>query len=401
MNNLISIKIKEDIYYLGVNDRETTLFENIWPLEQGVTYNSYLIVDEKTALLDTVKINRVDDFVAKLELALNGKPLDYLVIHHMEPDHSSSIQTVVSIYPDVKIVGNKKTKEMLKEFYSIDDESKFIEVKDGDELNLGKRTLTFTMTPMVHWPESMVSYDPFDKILFSQDAFGTFGALNGAIFDDEINWDFYESEARRYFSNILGKHTKQVQGVLKKLGGLEIDMICPVHGPVWRTNPSKIVEHYAKWANYETEEGVVIVYGSMYGNTASMAEAVARQLAEEGVKNIKIYDASRTHPSYLINEVWKYKGLILGSCAYNNALLPTMETFVNILKFNNVKSHILGVFGSYSWSGGGAKNLKAFAEASEFDFIDHVVDVKSSPKVEDIKSLEVMAKEMAKKLRGE
>lgn len=401
MGNTLSVNVTKDIFYIGVNDRETVLFENMWPLYDGVTYNSFLIVDEKTALLDTVKINKVDDFLTKLDDALGGKKLDYLVIHHMEPDHSSSIQTVINNYPDVQLVGNKKTIDMLKEFYNIDDPEKTIEVKDGDTLELGSKSLTFIMTPMVHWPESMVSYETTDKILFSQDAFGGFGALNGPIFDDEINWNFYESETRRYYSNIVGKHSKQVQGVLKKLENLEIKMICPVHGPVWRTNPAKIIGEYAKWANYQTEDGVVIVYGSMYGNTATMADAVARHLAEEGVKNVKMYDVSKTHASYIISEIWKYKGLILGSCAYNNGLFPPMANLVNLIQMNNIKSHILGIFGSYSWSGGGVKCLKEFAEQSDYDFIDHIVEAKSSPKKEDLDSLAILAKEMAKKLRGE
>ncbi len=401
MSNTLSVNVTKDIYYIGVNDRETTLFENMWPLDSGVTYNSYLIVDDKTALLDTVKITKVDDFLAKLEDALGGKKLDYLVVHHMEPDHSSSIQTVMNHYPEVKIVGNKKTKEMLKEFYGITDENRIIEVKEGDVLELGKKSLQFIMTPMVHWPESMVSYERSEKILFSQDAFGGFGALNGPIFDDEINWSYYESETRRYYSNIVGKHSKQVQGVLKKLESLEIKMICPVHGPVWRTNPNKIIQEYTKWANYQTEDGVVIVYGSMYGNTTTMADTIARHLAEEGLKNVKMYDVSKTHASYIIGDIWKYKGLILGSCAYNNGLFPPMANLVNLIKMNNIKSHILGIFGSYSWSGGGVKSLKAFADESEYDFIDHIVEVKSSPKKEDLDSLAIIAKEMAKKLRGE
>lgn len=398
--NTLSVKVTEDIYYIGVNDRETYLFENMWPLDNGVTYNSYIIKDEKNVLLDTVKINKVDSFVEKMDEALSGEKLDYLVIHHMEPDHSSSLKNIISLYPDVTLVVNKKTREMLKEFYGIEDIN-MLEVKEGDELCLGKRTLKFIMTPMVHWPESMISYETYDKILFSQDAFGGFGALNGPIFDDEINWKYYESETRRYYSNIIGKHSKQVQGVLKKLEALEIKMICPVHGPVWRTNPAKIIEEYRKWSNYETEEGVVIVYGSMYGNTATMAETVARYLAEEGIKNIKIYDASKTHHSYIVNDIWKYKGLILASCAYNNGLFPPMATLVKVIEMNNIKNHILGICGSYSWSGGGVKTLKQFAECSDYDVIEHMVEAKCSPKKEDLESLAIIAKEMAKRLRGE
>lgn len=401
MSKMLSVNVTKDIYYIGVNDRESALFENMWPLYNGVTYNSYLVVDEKTALMDTVKINKVDDFLAKLEDGLAGKELDYLIIHHMEPDHSSSIETVMNKYPNLKLVGNKKTIDMLKEFYGIDNPDKILEVNEGYELCLGTRTLKFIMTPMVHWPESMVSYEKKDKILFSQDAFGGFGALNGPIFDDEINWSYYESETRRYYSNIIGKHSKQVQAVLKKLENLEIKMICPVHGPVWRTNPDKIMAEYKKWANYETEEGVVIVYGSMYGNTTTMADTIARHLAEEGIKNVRMHDVSKTHASYIINDIWKYKGLILGSCSYNNGLFPPMANLINLIKMNNIKSHILGIFGSYSWSGGGVKTLKAFAEESDYDFIDHIVESKSSPKTEDLASLAILAKEMAAKLRSE
>lgn len=398
--NTLSVKVTDDIYYIGVNDRETHLFENMWPLDNGVTYNSYMIVDEKTVLLDTVKLTKVDSFMNKMNEVLQGRKLDYLVIHHMEPDHSSSVTTILGHYPEVTLIVNKKTKELLRDFYGIED-ANMIEVKEGDQISLGKRTLTFYMTPMVHWPESMVSYESVDQILFSQDAFGGFGALNGPIFDDEINWRFYESETRRYYSNIVGKHSKQVQGVLKKLSALEIKMVCPVHGPVWRTNPAKIIEEYRKWANYETEEGVVIVYGSMYGNTAIMAEAVARQLAEEGIKNIKMFDVSKTHASYIISAIWKYKGLILGSCSYNNGLFPPMANLVNLIQMNNIQNHTLGVFGSYSWSGGGLKNLKIFADASSYDTIDTVVEAKCTPKQDDLENMILMAKEMAKKLRGE
>lgn len=396
--NTLSVKITDNLHYIGVNDRETHLFENMWPLDNGISYNSYLIAGEKTALLDTVKITKVDNLLSKLTGILGDRKLDYLVIHHMEPDHSGSIKSVVDMYPEVTLVGNKKTKDFLEAFYGIN--TSFLEVKEGDTLDLGDRKLTFYMTPMVHWPESMVSYDDKDKILFSQDAFGGFGALDGPIFDDEINWDFYESETRRYYSNIVGKHSKQVQMAIKKLEKLEISMICPVHGPVWRSKPEKIIELYDKWSKYDTDEGVVIVYGTMYGNTSIMAEAIARVLAEEGIKNIKMYDVSKTHVSHIINEVWKYKGLILGSCTYNNGLFPPMKHLVNVIQMNNMRNHILGVFGSYSWSGGAVKSLRGFAETCEYDFIENVVEAKCSPTVEDLDKCAEIAKEMAKRLKA-
>lgn len=396
--NTLSVKIKDDLHYIGVNDRETHLFEGLWPLDYGVSYNSYLIDGEKTALLDTVKITKVDSFLVKIKNILQDRPLDYLVVHHMEPDHSGSIKAVVDMYPDVKIVGNKKTQDFLAAFYGVVDN--FVEIKEGDILDLGERKLQFYMTPMVHWPESMVSFELKDKILFSQDAFGGFGALDGPIFDDEINWEFYESETRRYYSNIVGKHSAQVQTALKKLGGLDIQMICPVHGPVWRSNPGKIIEAYDRWSKYETEEGVVIIYGSMYGNTSIMAEAIARILAEEGIKNVKVYDVSKTHASYLINEIWRFKGLILGSCTYNNGLFPPMKDLVNKIQMNNIKNHILGVFGSYSWSGGAVKGLKEFADKCQFDVIEEVAEFKCTPSNEDLEKAAVIAKEMAEKLKA-
>ncbi len=394
---LISVRINDFLHYVGVNDRDTHLFENLWPLENGVSYNSYLINAEKTALLDTVKITKVSDFTAKLRAALGDKNLDYLVIHHMEPDHSGAVSTIRELYPDVQIVGNKRTIQYLEEFYGITEN--ILEVKDGETLDLGDRSLTFYTTPMVHWPESMVSYEPKSQILFSQDAFGGFGALDGTIFDDEINLDFYHSETRRYFSNIVGKFSKQVQSALKKLAGLEISMVCPVHGPIWRSHPEKIIELYDKWSRYEVEEGVIIVYGSMYGNTQRMAEVIARELAVQGISNIKVFDVSKTHESYILSEIWRYKGLILGSCTYNNYMFPLMTKLVNILDMNKIENHVLGVFGSYSWSGGAVKALKEFGEKGKYDMIPEVVEAKCAACDEDIIGLRNIARTMAHKLK--
>lgn len=396
--NMLSVKMNENVYYIGVNDRSTSLFENQWPLDRGVSYNSFLINDEKTALLDTVKINKSDDFVLKLKEALDGKNLDYLVIHHMEPDHSGAIQTIIDLYPDVILVGNKKTFELLEQFYEI--KENLMLVDEGDSLELGETKLTFYKTPMVHWPESMVSYEEKYRILFSQDAFGGFGALDGTIFDDEINWETYKSETRRYYSNIVGKFSKQVQTAVKKLMNLDIKMVCPVHGPVWRENPEKIISCYDSWSKQETKKGVVIVYGSMYGNTEIMAESIARKLAEEGITDIKLFDVSKTHKSYILNEIWEYEGLILGSCTYNNDLFPNMADLVNVLKMNKLENHVLGIFGSYSWSGGALKALKEYMEISKLPHIETFVETKSSPKKEDFEVLRKMAEEMAVMLKN-
>jgi flavorubredoxin len=396
--NTLSVKINDFLYYIGVNDRQTQLFENQWPLERGVSYNSYVIKSTKTALLDTVKITKVDDFVTKLKEVLEGRDLDYLVIHHMEPDHSGAIETIIDLYPNVKLVGNKKTFELLENFYDVKDN--LVLVGDFDTLDLGEVSLKFVKTPMVHWPESMVSYEEKSGILFSQDAFGGFGALDGTIFDDEINWDLYKSETRRYYSNIVGKFSKQVQAALKKLADFKINMVCPVHGPVWRENPDKIIECYDKWSKQETQDGAVIVYGTMYGNTEMMAEAIARRLAERGVKNIKMFDVSKTHKSYILNEIWEYKALILGSCTYNNDLFPLMSDLVNVLKMNKLQNRVVAVFGSYSWSGGALKALKEFRDASAMDIVETTVETKSAPSKDDYMVLRQIADEVADKLEN-
>ena len=396
--NTLSVKINDFLYYIGVNDRQTQLFENQWPLERGVSYNSYVIKSTKTALLDTVKITKVDDFVTKLKEVLEGRDLDYLVIHHMEPDHSGAIETIIDLYPNVKLVGNKKTFELLENFYDVKDN--LVLVDDFDTLDLGEVSLKFVKTPMVHWPESMVSYEEKSGILFSQDAFGGFGALDGTIFDDEINWDLYKSETRRYYSNIVGKFSKQVQAALKKLADFKINMVCPVHGPVWRENPDKIIKCYDKWSKQETQDGAVIVYGTMYGNTEMMAEAIARRLAERGVKNIKMFDVSKTHKSYILNEIWEYKALILGSCTYNNDLFPLMNDLVNVLKMNKLQNRVVAVFGSYSWSGGALKALKEFRDASAMDIVETTVETKSAPSKDDYMMLRQIADEVADKLEN-
>lgn len=396
-----SVKITDYLQYVGVNDRDTHLFENMWPLDEGVAYNSFVLKGEKTALMDTVKINKVDAFASKLQEALDGRTLDYLVIHHMEPDHSSALQLILKLYPDVTLVTNKRAREFLEGFYGITDATiNIMEVDEGDSLDLGGRKLTFYKTAMVHWPESMVSYEEVSKTLFSQDAFGSYGTLNGGIFDDEINWDFFEPEARRYFANIVGKYSRQVQSALKKLGGLEINMICPVHGVIWRKNPGKIVELYDKWSRFQVEEGVVIVYASMYGNTEIMAEAIARELAEQDIRNVKIFDVSKTHKSYILSEMYNYKGLILGSCTYANALFPVMEDLVYVLELNKIQNHILGTFGCYSWSGGALERLQDFASKCKYEVLEATANAKNSPGEKDLEDCKALAREMADKLKA-
>jgi flavorubredoxin len=394
-----TVKVSDKIYWLGVNDRRTHLFENLWPIPNGVSYNSYLIIDDKIALVDTLHSNAADDYLDKIEeLIGKDRSIDYLIINHMEPDHSGAIKTIVEKYPQIKIIGNLKTFKILESYYGYQD--KWKQIEDGDELTLGYHKLKFVMTPWVHWPETMMTYDITDKILFSGDAFGSFGTLDGGIFDDEIEFDdYYLEDMRRYYSNIVGQYSNMVQKAFAKLTGVEIKMICATHGPIWRKDVNKVIALYDKWSKFETENGVVIIYGSMYGNTAKMADFIARKLAENGIKKIRVYDASKTHISYLINEIWRYKGVILGSCAYNSGMLSTMENLTRTLEHMGVKDHLLGLFGSYSWNGGGVKTLHKFYETIQWDLVSEPVDTKGIPGNESFEKCEKIAKAMANKLK--
>lgn len=398
MMNPLSVKIADHLHYIGVNDRYTHLFESMWPLPDGVAYNSYLLDGgTETCLLDCVKIPSVEVFLEKLEECLGERHLDYVVVNHMEPDHTSSLPTMIDLFPDITIIGNKKTADFLENFYGITENIRIVE--EGEKVEIGNTSLTFYMTPMVHWPESMVCFEESTGILFSQDAFGGFGTLDGAIFDDEINFDFYLDETIRYYTNIVGKYSVQVQRALKKLEGLDIKMICPDHGPIWRHEPQRIVELYAKLANQETEDGVVICYGSMYGNTEKMAEIIARSLAQNGVKNIRIRDISKTPLSYLIADTWKYRGIILGCPTYNVGLFPPMETLVRTLEKQKMKNHVLGLFGNYAWGGGAMKELVAFSEKSGFEVLETKPEAKGMAKEEDMAACVKLGEEMAEALK--
>lgn len=395
--------ITDNIFWIGSNDRRITRFENYIPVPQGVTYNSYLIKDEKTCLIDTVDFSSTSSLVSKIEALLDGRNLDYIVVNHMEPDHSGALKELIKFFPNTKIVGNKITIFMIKAFIHDFNEDSFVLIKEGDVLDLGHHKLTFVPVPMLHWPESMVTYDMTDKILFSNDAFGGFGALDGGIFDDEVNFDFYEDEMRRYYSNIVGHCGRQVNEAIGKLGGLEIKMILPSHGVLWRTDLGKVLGLYSKWANFQPqEEGVVIVYGTLYGNTANMAEALGNALSKEGIKDVKIYDASNVDPSFIISEIFKYKGLLLGSASHNGGIYPKMEPILSKLKHQGLKNKYLGIFGNRLWNGGGVKTIKAFAEQLPgIEVIGEAVEVAGAPKEEDYQKLDAIAKAMADKLKSE
>ena len=309
-------KITENIYYVGVNDRNKTLFEGLWPLPNGVSYNSYLVVDEKVALIDTVEVDFFMPFLENIREVLGDRPIDYVVVNHMEPDHSGSLALLRQFFPGIEIVGNKKTFDMLGGFYHLTEGLK--EVKNGDVLSLGAQSLSFVLTPMVHWPETMMTL--LGSVLFSGDAFGCFGALNGAIVDEQMNCDDFWAEMERYYSNIVGKYGTPVQMALKKLAGVQVDYICATHGPVWHKHVGKVIGIYDRLSKYEAEPGLVICYGTMYGNTERAAEVIATAAAEAGVKNIVMHNVSKTHHSYIIRDVFRYRGLIVGAPTYNTGL---------------------------------------------------------------------------------
>jgi flavorubredoxin len=394
-----SIKLSEKVHWVGVNDKETDLFESLWPLPEGISYNSYVINDDKVALIDTVKINYTDTYLEKVKDVIGDKKVDYLIINHMEPDHSGSIKSMREAYPEMKIVGNAKTMNFLEGFYGITDGTMVIE--DGDELDLGSRTLKFYLTPMVHWPETMMTFDQKDKILFAGDAFGGFGSLNGYLFDDEVNVEHFKDEIRRYFSNIIGKYGPVVHKTISRLRNEieEIGMVASTHGLVWREDPAHIIEEYDKWSQQQTEEGVVVVYGSMYGNTKIMAEAVARSLSENGIEQIKLFDVSRKDISFIINDIWKYKGIVLGSCTYNTEIFPPMEYLLKSLESRNLRDRVLGIFGSYSWSGGALDRLEEFKETVHCDLVEPVIESQFAPGGDILEKCYLLGKNVAETVK--
>lgn len=390
-------EISRNIHYVGVNDRTKHLFEGLWPLPLGVSYNSYLIVDKSVVLIDTVDHCYTNLFFEKIKNILGERPIDYLVVNHMEPDHSASINDLCRVYPDIKIIGNSKTIGMIEGFYGIFD--KFHEVKDGDRLPLGEKVLTFYMTPMVHWPETMMTYCEDDKILFSGDAFGCFGTLDGGIIDYQMNTEKYWDEMFRYYSNIVGKYGAPVQKALAKLSGIDIQIICSTHGPIWKEEIQKVISIYNKLSLYEGEEGVVIAYGSMYGNTEKMAEVIARELAAQGIKNIVMHNVSKSDMSYILRDIFKYKGLIIGSPTYTNELFPNIESLVSKLESRDMKNRVFGYFGSFSWAGAAVKRLSSFAERMKWDVTGNPVEMKQGITSEKIAQCQELAKAIAMKLK--
>lgn len=348
----LSRKIAEDTYYVGSSDRRLELFENIYPIERGVSYNSYMVMDEKTVLLDTVDHSVSRQFMENVRYVLDGRNLDYLIVNHVEPDHLSSIDSIVREYPECKIVGNAKTLQFISQFYDFDVASRAMSVKEGDVLNTGKHAFTFVFAPMVHWPEVMVTYDQETKILFSADAFGTFGALSGNLFADELDFEReWLDDARRYYLNIVGKYGVQVMNLLKKASSVDIAMICPLHGPIWRENLAWFIDKYKTWASYEAEDdGVVIVYSSIYGNTEQAMNYLALKLADLGVRNIHMYDASKTDSSYLLSECFRYSKAVFASSTYNLEIFPKMESLLLDLKAHLFQNRKVAVVECGTWA---------------------------------------------------
>ena len=365
-------KISNRIYSVGVNDHDKALFEGLWPLPYGVSYNSYLVVDEKVALIDTVEAGFEEEFLENINQAIGDKPIDYLVVNHMEPDHSSLVGYMLDKYPGLQIVANAKTVPMLQGYYGTPQE-KMLVVKEGESVSLGRSTLSFYMIPMVHWPETMVTWLAEEQTVFSGDAFGTFGVVAEDIVDSTMTFELYRDEMIRYYSNIVGKYGTPVQSALKKLAGLPVARICSTHGPVWENNVDDVVRLYDKLSKYEVERGVCIVYGSMYGNTAAAADALALELESRGIP-CAVHDLAGNNAGELgisgaLRDAFKYDTLIVGSPTYNNGIFPPVETFMRALKSRLIKDRRFYAFGSYTWAGSSVNQLNSLAQEMNFELL--------------------------------
>jgi flavorubredoxin len=386
-------EISPKVFWVGGSDRRLALFENMFPLPNGVAYNSYLIMDDKTALIDTVDRSISDLYIENITHVLGDRSLDYLIINHMEPDHCANIEEIARRYPNVKIIGNKKTFQFIEQFYNMDLKANYQEVKEGEELSLGANTLRFFMAPMVHWPEVMVTYEVSQGILFSADAFGSFGADAGNLFSDEVD-EIDMDEARRYYANIVGRYGQQVQALLKKLAGIPINMICALHGLIWRNQDIPFIfDKYDRWSRYEPEKkGVVLVYASMYGNTENVMNALANKLALRGVRDMKMYDVSKTHPSYIISDLWKYSHMVIGSPTYNMHLYFVMDALLKDIAVLGLKDRKVSIIGNHSWASAAMKSMKEQIEAmNNMEIIGTPLDVRSTIKADKEFELDALA----------
>ena len=395
------VKIKEDIYWIGVNDRTTDLFEGLWPItKEGVSYNSYLIDDEKKAIIDLSKSIKVDEFLSQIDEIIDISKIDYVVMNHMEPDHSGLIRTFRKIAPQTTILCSEKTKEMLESFFSVTKNIKVVE--DGETLSLGRRTLKFFSTPFLHWPETIMTYETSQRVLFPCDAFGSYGALQGSIFDDGCeHFDFYQREALRYYVNIVAKFSQRVLAAIEKLSGIPVDVIAPSHGLIWRKNIPLIVNLYKKWAEYatgDTEPGITLIYGSMYGNTEMMMNAVIQGISQTGVP-LEIFDAARTHVSYILPSLWTKKGIIVGAPTYEVSLYPPVAEVLNMAYHKRIMNKKVACFGSYGWSGGARRHFEKIIEPLKWEKVD-CFEFVGSPDKEDLKKGEEFGVKFAELIKS-
>lgn len=394
------VQVRPDIYWIGVNDRTTDLFEGLWPIDQtGVSYNAYVVRDEKTALIDLAKAFKADDFFGQIAQVCELGAIDYIIINHMEPDHTGLLTLVRRLAPQAVVLGTEKTKEMLEAFY--DGSESVRVVQDGETLNLGKHTLQFFVTPFVHWPETMMTYDQGEKVLFSCDAFGGYGALRGAIFDDEcVDMAFYEREALRYYVNIIAKFSGPVLRAIKKLQSTPVEVIAPSHGLIWRGAPQRIVDLYAKWARYATEPaepGVTLIYASMYGNTEKMMNAVAQGISREDLP-IEVFDVARTHYSYILPSLWTRSGVMIGAPTYEVGLFPPMAHTLDIAARKRVMNKKAAWFGSYGWSGGAQKELTDLITPLKWELVE-TLEFRGGPRLEDLRAAEEFGARFARALK--
>ena len=392
-------KITEDISYIGGSDRRLSLFENMYPVPNGVSYNAYFLDDEKIAILDTVDKSIMEQYLENIDFLLNGRTPDYIIVNHMEPDHCAALGTLCAKYPSLQIVCTAKATALIGQFYNAELAARCLQVKEGDTLSLGRHTLAFYTAPMVHWPEVMVTYDQTEHILFSADAFGTFGALGGSIFADETGFDF--AEARRYYANIVGKYGPQVLALLKKAAGLAIDCICPLHGPIWRRDFDTFVEKYQKWASYTPEEkAVLIAYGSIYGGTQNAAEILAAKLAEKGVTNLAVYDVSCIHPSYLVSEAFRCSHLVFASSTYNNGIFTNMETLLLDLKAHALKNRTAALMENGSWAPQSGKLMRELLTSMPgITLLEETVSLRSTVKPDNLTEIDALANALAADLQ--
>ena len=396
-------KVTDDLIYVGGSDRRLSRFENLFPIPKGVSYNSYVLLDEKTVLFDTADESISRQYIENVVHALNGRPLDYMVVQHMEPDHCAMIDDMLRRYPEAKMVCSAKAVGMFAQFYGTDVAARALVVKEGDKLSTGEHTLHFVMAPMVHWPEVMVTYDEKDKILFSADAFGTFGALAGNIFNDEITFDTtWMNDARRYYTNIVGKYGVQVQALLKKAASLDIEMICPLHGPIWRKDLGLLLEKYQKWSTYEPEDKtVMIASATMYGNTENAANVLAGMLADKGVKNIAMYDVSETDVSELVAESFRCSHLVLAAPTYNSRIQPKMEAYLSDIKALNLQNRTVAVIDNGTWAATAGKQMIGMLEGMKnMTILENTISIKSALAENQLGALEALADELAKQVNG-